>query len=128
MERSSNPYTPNAGAPPRYLAGRRTEVDDFRTLLRRLARGYTEQSVVITGLRGVGKTVLLGEYRRIADEESWVPIDAEVSRTRPSVRRSPIWDAGLSFQCHPRLVGVTAPPGQPASSSPSPSPSRPTEV
>lgn len=80
MDRARNPYTPNAGAPPRYLAGRTTEVEDFRILLRRLAAGYTEQSVVVTGLRGVGKTVLLGEYRRIADEEGWVAIDAEVSK------------------------------------------------
>jgi AAA ATPase domain len=80
VDRARNPYTPNAGAPPRYLAGRATEVDDFRILLQRLANGYTEQSVVVTGLRGVGKTVLLGEYRRIAAEEGWVPIDAEVSK------------------------------------------------
>ena len=40
----------------------------------------TEQSIVVTGLRGVGKTVLLGEYRRIADEEGWVAIGAEVSK------------------------------------------------
>lgn len=83
MERARNPYTPNAGAPPRYLAGRRTEVDDFRTLLQRLSRGYTEQSVVVTGLRGVGKTVLLGEYRRIAGEEDWVAVDTEVSKNTP---------------------------------------------
>ena len=83
MDRSTNPYTPNAGAPPRYLAGRRAEVDDFRTLLRRLQRGYTEQSVVVTGLRGVGKTVLLGQYRRIAEEENWVAVDAEVSKNTP---------------------------------------------
>jgi hypothetical protein len=81
MDRARNPYTPNAGAPPRYFAGRATEVEDFRILLRRLAAGYTEQSVVVTGLRGVGKTVLLGEYRRIADEEGWVAIDAEVSKS-----------------------------------------------
>jgi hypothetical protein len=80
MDRARNPYTPNAGAPPRYFAGRAAEVEDFRILLRRLAAGYTEQSVVVTGLRGVGKTVLLGEYRRIADEEGWVAIDAEVSK------------------------------------------------
>ncbi|MDQ3158010.1 MAG: AAA family ATPase [Actinomycetota bacterium] len=80
MDRARNPYTPNAGAPPRYFAGRATEVEDFRVLLKRLANGYTEQSVVVTGLRGVGKTVLLGEYRRIADEEGWVAIDAEVSK------------------------------------------------
>jgi hypothetical protein len=83
VDRSRNPYTPNAGAPPRFLAGRRTEVDDFRTLLRRLTRGYTEQSVIVTGLRGVGKTVLLGQYQNIAAEEDWVAVDAEVSKNTP---------------------------------------------
>ena len=80
MDRATNPYTPNAGAPPRYLAGRRAEVDEFRILLRRLAKGYTEQSVIVTGLRGVGKTVLLREYTKIAAEEDWVAVDAEVSK------------------------------------------------
>jgi hypothetical protein len=56
-------------------------VEDFRILLQRLRAGYTEQSMVVTGLRGVGKTVLLGEYRRIAEEEGWVAIDAEVSKS-----------------------------------------------
>lgn len=83
MDRATNPYTPNAGAPPRYLAGRNTEVSDFRTLLQRLARGYTEQSVIVTGLRGAGKTVLLGQYQRIAAEENWVAVDAEVSKNTP---------------------------------------------
>lgn len=83
MDRASNPYTPNAGAPPKYLAGRRAEVDDFRVLLRRLGRGYTEQSMIITGLRGVGKTVLLGEYQKIADDEGWIAVDAEVSKATP---------------------------------------------
>lgn len=83
MDRATNPYTPNAGAPPRYLAGRRAEVDDFRTLLRRLRRGYTEQSVIVTGLRGVGKTVLLGEYQKIARDEEWTAVDAEVSKNTP---------------------------------------------
>jgi hypothetical protein len=83
MDRARNPYTPNAGAPPRYLAGRRAEVEDFRVLLQRLRRGYTEQSLVVTGLRGVGKTVLLGEYQKIAAEEDWVAVDAEVSKNTP---------------------------------------------
>lgn len=83
MDRARNPYTPNAGAPPRFLAGRAQEIEDFRVLLRRLANGYTEQSVIITGLRGVGKTVLLGQYERIAEEENWVPVVAEVSKNTP---------------------------------------------
>jgi hypothetical protein len=66
-----------------FLAGRRAEVEDFRILVKRLRTGYTEQSLVITGLRGVGKTVLLGEYQKIASEEGWVSADAEVSKTTP---------------------------------------------
>lgn len=80
MDRRRNPYTPNAGAPPRYLAGREVELDDFRTLLYRLRRGYSEQSLIVTGLRGVGKTVLLGRYREIAEDEGWVAVEAEVSK------------------------------------------------
>lgn len=83
MDRSRNPYTPNAGAPPRHLAGRRAEVDDFRVLLQRLQRGYTEQSLIVTGLRGVGKTVLLGEYRAVAEQEQWVAVEAEVTKATP---------------------------------------------
>ena len=83
MDRARNPYTPNAGAPPRFLAGRAQEIEDFRVLLRRLANGYTEHSVIITGLRGVGKTVLLGQYERIAEDENWVPVVAEVSKNTP---------------------------------------------
>lgn len=83
MDRSRNPYTPNAGAPPKYLAGRHAEVEDFRVLLQRLQRGYTEQSMIVTGLRGVGKTVLLGEYQKIAAQEGWVAVDAEVSKNTP---------------------------------------------
>jgi hypothetical protein len=83
MDRAKNPYTPNAGAPPPYLAGRGMELEEFRLLLRRLANGYTEKSLVITGLRGVGKTVLLLEYQTVAAEENWVAVDAEVSKTTP---------------------------------------------
>lgn len=52
-------------------------------LLQRLQRGYTERSMIVTGLRGVGKTVLLGAYQRIADQENWVAVDAEVSKSTP---------------------------------------------
>ncbi len=83
MDESLNPYTPNAGAPPRYLAGRVDEIGGFQTLLRRLRSGYTEQSMVVTGLRGVGKTVLLGRYRQIASQEGWVAVEAEVSKNTP---------------------------------------------
>ena len=63
MDRGINPYTPNAGAKPPVLVGREREMEDFRVLLRRLAAGRTEKSLIVVGLRGVGKTVLLGEFR-----------------------------------------------------------------
>lgn len=45
--------------------------------------GYTEKSLITTGLRGVGKTVLLLEYQDVAAEEDWVAVDAEVSKNSP---------------------------------------------
>jgi hypothetical protein len=48
--------------------------------LARLEKGRTEQSMIITGLRGVGKTVLLGEFRQKALKRKWAVIDLEVSK------------------------------------------------
>jgi len=76
-----NPYTPNAGAEPHYLAGRENELDAFRVLLRRLKKGYSDQSMIVVGLRGVGKTVLLSAFRNIAEEEGdLVAVEAEITK------------------------------------------------
>jgi len=80
MEPRDNPYTPNAGAQPPALVGRDAEVDAFDVLLTRLERGATEQSMIITGLRGVGKTVLLGVFREKADERRWATVEAEITK------------------------------------------------
>jgi hypothetical protein len=80
MDALSNPYTPNAGAKPPLLVGRDDQLESFRVLLARLERGRTEQSMVITGLRGVGKTVLLGAFRQQALTAHWVVIEFEVHR------------------------------------------------
>jgi hypothetical protein len=80
MRPEDNPYTPNAGARPAVLVGRDDELETFRTLLLRLERGYTEQSMLITGLRGVGKTVLLGAFERLAQERAWAIVRDEISR------------------------------------------------
>ncbi|MGY1710711.1 ATP-binding protein [Geodermatophilus sp. SYSU D00758] len=98
MDRGSDPYTPDAGAPPRFPVGRRTEVDDFRVLLQRLARGYTEQSLVITGLRGVGKTVLLGQYRRITEESRGC---RSMPRSRRTRRPAPRWPTSRAEPASP---------------------------
>lgn len=75
-----NPYTPNAGAQPTTLVGRNPQLDSFSLLLGRLKRGRTEQSMIIKGLRGVGKTVLLGQFRHKALETDWVVLEVEVQK------------------------------------------------
>lgn len=80
MDRAINPYTPNAGAKPPVLVGREQEMDDFDVLLRRLAAGRTEKSLIVVGLRGVGKTVLLGEFRQRALDQEWEVVEIEVSK------------------------------------------------
>ncbi|MEO6082690.1 MAG: ATP-binding protein, partial [Umezawaea sp.] len=62
---------PGAGQRPPELAGRDKEVGAFEVVLERVARGRPERSLVLTGLRGVGKTVLLGELRSMALRRGW---------------------------------------------------------
>lgn len=81
MDPRANPYTPNAGATPPALAGREQELTSFDVLLTRLERGYPEQSMIITGLRGVGKTVLLGAFRTRAEGRNWATIEAEITKS-----------------------------------------------
>ncbi|MBM7832945.1 type II secretory pathway predicted ATPase ExeA [Agromyces cerinus] len=80
MDSISNPYTPNAGAAPEIVVGRDDQLDSFRVLLRRLERGRTEQSMIITGLRGVGKTVLLGQFMDIASAAKWEVVEIEAAK------------------------------------------------
>ncbi len=76
----TNPYTPNAGAEPQAIVGRDDQLESFDLLLGRISRGRTEQSMIITGLRGVGKTVLLGRFRATALDQDWVVVELEVSK------------------------------------------------
>ncbi|WP_115728307.1 ATP-binding protein [Actinomyces culturomici] len=80
MDPLRNPYTPNAGAAPEVVVGRTDQLAAFDLLLARLKRGRSEQSMLITGLRGVGKTVLLGQFRKKALSSQWVVIELEVSK------------------------------------------------
>jgi len=66
-----NPYAPGAGQRPPELAGRGRELDAFDVVLERVARGRPERSLVLTGLRGVGKTVLLNTLRSEAIGRLW---------------------------------------------------------
>jgi predicted ATPase len=86
----TNPYTPNAGAEPQAVVGRDDQLALFDLLLDRLARGRTEQSMIITGLRGVGKTVLLGQFRTAALGRDWAVIELEVRKNDDTVFRREI--------------------------------------
>ena len=79
MDRLTNPYTPNAGAAPTVMIGREDQTEAFEVLLGRLAAGRTEQSMIVTGLRGVGKTVLLNRFASLAEHAGWRTIEIEVS-------------------------------------------------
>ena len=71
MDPVRNPYAPGAGQRPPELAGRDEQLDIFTVVLERVARGRPERSVVLTGLRGVGKTVLLNALRSAAVRAGW---------------------------------------------------------
>ena len=71
MDPIRNPYAPGAGQRPPELAGRDEQLDAFDVVLERVARGRPERSVVLTGLRGVGKTVLLNALRSAAVRAGW---------------------------------------------------------
>ena len=66
-----NPYAPGAGQRPPELAGRDDQLAHIEVVLERIARGRPERSVVLTGLRGVGKTVLLNAMRGAAVRAGW---------------------------------------------------------
>src|SRR3954447_5492539 len=66
-----NPYAPGAGQRPPELAGRDRELRQFDVTLERVAAGRPERSMVVSGLRGVGKTVLLNALRGQAIQRAW---------------------------------------------------------
>lgn len=71
MDPIRNPYAPGAGQRPPALAGRDEQLRAFDVVLERVARGRPERSIVLTGLRGVGKTVLLNTLRGSAVRSGW---------------------------------------------------------
>jgi predicted ATPase len=95
MDPRINPYTPNAGALPPALVGRDDQLASFSFLLDRLTGGYTEQSMLITGLRGVGKTVLINKFREIAQDALWGVVELEISKHDESAFRR---DIALAFR------------------------------
>ena len=71
-----NPFRPGAGHMPPYLAGREFETAEFRRLL---VQDAILENLVLTGLRGVGKTVLLERFKPIAIQERWLWVGTDLS-------------------------------------------------
>jgi hypothetical protein len=109
MDPVRNPFAPGAGQRPPELAGRDKEVDAFEIVLERVARGRPERSLVLTGLRGVGKTVLLGELRSMALRAGWgagkieARPDADLRRPLAAALHRAIRDLAVQ---HPRQERV----------------------
>lgn len=71
-----NPFRPGAGHMPPYLAGRNKETDEFRRLL---SQETVLENLILTGLRGVGKTVLMESLKPLAFGERWLWVGTDLS-------------------------------------------------
>lgn len=83
MDAATNPFAPGAGLRPVALVGLEIELDTWAVALRRVAAQRSARSVVLQGLRGVGKTVLLGEYHRMATKQGWMTAVVEGGTGQP---------------------------------------------
>lgn len=72
----SNPFRPGAGHRPPYLAGRGKETSELKRLL---LQDVILENMILTGLRGVGKTVLLDTFKPIAMDAGWLWVGTDLS-------------------------------------------------
>jgi len=87
MDPVLNPYAPGAGSPPPELAGRAVIQRDVDVRLQRIRLGRPAKSVMMVGLRGVGKTVLLDQMRRDAESHGICVVRIEAPEHRSGSRR-----------------------------------------
>jgi hypothetical protein len=87
MDPRINPYSPGAGNPPPELAGRDATIERAAIALDRIRNGRAARSLILVGLRGVGKTVLLNRIRRDAEARGIVvtAIETPEDRSLPGV-------------------------------------------
>lgn len=82
MNPIQNPFSPGAGSPPPELVGRTEVIDEAKILLGRVKLHKSEKSMLLTGLRGVGKTVLLNKIESLARESGYKTIMIEAQEER----------------------------------------------
>ena len=79
MDPVQNPFSPGAGTPPPELAGRGELLEEARIMIGRALNGRSTQGMLMTGLRGVGKTVILNELMRMTEEKGALPLFVEAT-------------------------------------------------
>lgn len=87
MDPVTNPFAPGAGTPPPELAGRDDLLESVRVRIERVRRGFPTKSVLMVGLRGVGKTVLLDRMREDAEAAGiqTLRVEAPEHRSLPAI-------------------------------------------
>lgn len=87
MDPITNPFSPGAGTPPPELAGRDVLLETVRVAIERVRRGLPTKSILMVGLRGVGKTVLLDRMRDDAEGVGiqTLRIEAPENRSLPAI-------------------------------------------
>lgn len=87
MNSLHNPFSPGAGTPPPELAGRNDILQQALMTLARVKHGRAEKSMLMVGLRGTGKTVLLYEISKIAEKEGYhaIMIEAHEKKSLPEI-------------------------------------------
>ncbi len=95
MDARTNPYAPGAGAPPPELAGRDELIDEAAIALDRIRNGLAAKSLLMVGLRGVGKTVLLNRIFRDAECRGFTTLllEAPEGRSLPGLLAAPLHSA-----------------------------------
>jgi len=96
-----NPYRPGAGLMPVYLAGREQDIDNFDSIFTALTLNIPVQSVIFSGLRGVGKTVLMNRLEGIAEEKGIFCRHIEIEERNDFVSQ-------IAACCQAFLRGVSA--------------------
>ena len=92
MDAIKNPFSPGAGSPPPELVGREAILEQARVLLGRIKAKKSEKSILLTGLRGVGKTVLLNEIERMAAKTGYrtIPLEAHDDKSLAALLVPPL--------------------------------------
>src|SRR4051812_34454512 len=78
IEAFSNPFRPGAGHRPPHMVGRSLEQSEFEKLL---AQEIILENPLLTGLRGVGKTVLLETFKPLAMQRGWIWVGTDLSES-----------------------------------------------